>query len=358
MAVNVDFSGPVNVNDGSRIAGITGLGKSKFKIRISGQAGVGWTDIEFSLGYTVNGQSMGDTQTHVFRAVQAGDFEIVDEFNFAGYDDGSISIYGTTRARNSLIVTSVEIEDYIWYGGEEDSTSHPSADGMISGGGSADPSKRKGISFNIEKLVPRFILSDKNGWALAKAIERAFQLAAEGAQYGIGIIQDPYKMPEWRLDEMAGELGCLYDYNGSIEQKRYWILNATYLYTVYGTAQAIYNFLEGYFQTVQVEENWEYGGDPFHFRVTVSGGDYGADKIAWARKAIENVKNVRSVLDTVTIDNGAEIIVEADFDWYHMPYFFNKDEVSTGNGIETWDEEATFTPARADVDKTDVGVTG
>ena len=217
------------------------------------------------------------------------------------------------------------------------------------------------ISFNIERLVPRFLLNDKNGYALAKAIERAFQIVAEAAQNGLDIIQDPYKMPEWRLDELAGELGCLYDYNGSIEQKRYWIVNATYLYTVYGTPQAIYNFLEGYFQNVLVEEWWEYGGEPFHFRVTVSGGSYDADKIAWAQKAIMNVKNVRSVLDGVTIDSSSEIVVSADTDWFSVQYpYAAEDDQTAANDLteDGWEEEIPTDTAKADYSVTDEGVTG
>lgn len=217
------------------------------------------------------------------------------------------------------------------------------------------------ISFNIERLVPRFLLNDKNGYALAKAIERAFQIVAEAAQNGLDIIQDPYKMPEWRLDELAGELGCLYDYNGSIEQKRYWIVNATYLYTVYGTPQAIYNFLEGYFQNVLVEEWWEYGGEPFHFRVTVSGGSYDADKIAWAQKAIMNVKNVRSVLDGVTIDSSSEIVVSADTDWFYVQYpYAAEDDQTAANDLteDGWEEEIPTDTAKADYSVTDEGVTG
>ena len=217
------------------------------------------------------------------------------------------------------------------------------------------------ISFNIERLVPKYLLRDKNGYALAKAIERAFQIAAEAAQRGIDIIQDPQKMPEWRLDELAGELGCLYDYNGTLEQKRYWVTNATYLYTVYGTPKAIYNFLEGYFQTVQVEEAWEYSGSPFHFRVTVSGGSYDADKIAWAQKAIANVKNVRSILDTVTIDSSSEIIVTADTDYFYVnyPYAAEDDQTAANDLTENgWEEEIPVDAARTDEGKTDEGVTG
>lgn len=159
------------------------------------------------------------------------------------------------------------------------------------------------IVFDIERLVPRFILADRNGYAVAKAIERAFQIAAEAAQRGLEIIQDPDKMPEWRLDELAGELGCLYDYNGAVEQKRFWIKNATYLYTIFGTPQAMRNYLEGYLQTVEMEEWWEYEGDPFHFRINMF-GDWTTARQAWVTAAVEQLQNVRSVLDGIA---------------YHMP---------------------------------------
>jgi len=212
------------------------------------------------------------------------------------------------------------------------------------------------ITFKIERLVPAFLLRDKNGYALAKAIERAFQLVAEGAQYGIDIIQDPYKMPEWRLDELAGELGCLYDYNGSIESKRYWVINAIKLYTVYGTPQAIYNFLEGMFSNVEVEEFWQYGGEPFHFRVIISDSGYVADRVLWAQKAINAVKNVRSVLDGVTVDASGEIVVTADTDYFYIPYLHAANDEFTGaNDIEDW-EEMPDQYAHVDYALTDEGV--
>lgn len=194
------------------------------------------------------------------------------------------------------------------------------------------------IEINIERLLPRHILNDRNGYAMAKAIEHAFQAIADAAERGLEIIHDPQKMPKWRLDEYANELNCLYDYDGTLEQKRYWIEYAVYLYTVYGTPQAIYNFLEGYFQNIQVEENWEYGGEPFHFRVTISGGGYDAAKIAWAQKAILSVKNVRSVLDDVTFDSSSEILVSAATDYFPVQYIYAaEDELTNANDIADWD---------------------
>ena len=167
------------------------------------------------------------------------------------------------------------------------------------------------IDFSIMQLFPDFLLADKNGFAMAKAIEKALQIMCDTVQTGVDTVQNVDKMPEWRLDEMAWELGCLYDYNASIDAKRKWIRDATPLFAAYGTPQAIYNFLEGFFDSVEVEENWQYGGDAFHFRVTVSGKWTDANE-TWARMAIAAAKNVRSVLDSLAVGTSTVIVVHGE----------------------------------------------
>lgn len=156
------------------------------------------------------------------------------------------------------------------------------------------------FAFDITKWVPKFILNDKNGYAVAKAIEAALQYMNDTISAGVDLISDYDKMPEWRLDELAWETNCLYDYKADIETKRKWIANAFPLYRLYGTPQAIIQYIGSYFENVELEENWLYGGDPFHFRVTVK-GEWTPEKEAWANKAIENAKNVRSVMDGIRI---------------------------------------------------------
>ena len=192
------------------------------------------------------------------------------------------------------------------------------------------------MRFDIRHMVPTFILQDKNGYAIAKALEAAMDYFVSVAQTGLDILFDPEKMPEWRLDEMAWEMGCLYDYSASVENKRYWITHALELTSLYGTPQAIYKFLEGVFPIVEVEEFWQYGGEPYHFRVILSGAEsYDSAKLAWAQNAIERVKNVRSVLDAVIIDNSAEIIVSADTDVFYVDQLFAaEDQLLNDNDIE------------------------
>lgn len=196
------------------------------------------------------------------------------------------------------------------------------------------------ISFRAEEVTPKFLLRDRNGYALAKAIERAFQAAAEAAQDGLDIISDPAKMPEWRLDEMARELNCLYDFDAGVEQKRYWIANATKLYAISGTKSAIERFLGAYFSAVQVREAWEYEGTAHHFRVTVTDSVYSQEKMAWARKAAEELKNVRSVLDTVEISVGAGgFVLGASTEAWKLDLLYAGDEQwCNANDIDDWDE--------------------
>ena len=167
------------------------------------------------------------------------------------------------------------------------------------------------FEFDIAHLFPRFLLNDRNGYAMARAIEAGLKYFLKTCQDGLDCVQNVEKMPEWRLDEMAWELNCLYDFHADVESKRKWIRDAVPLFASYGTTKAIDNFLTGYFDDIEVEEYWQYGGDPFHFRVTLS-GEWTEDREAWARRAIATSKNVRSVLDSLAAGAFCEIVVDAE----------------------------------------------
>lgn len=175
------------------------------------------------------------------------------------------------------------------------------------------------IDVNISQLVPGFIMEDKNGYALAKAIEIAMQGLCEAVQQGIDNIIDPDKMPEWRLDEIAWEMGGLYDYNASIDEKRIWIKEAVPLYASYGTVTAIEKYLKGYFNEAEVEEAWQYNADAYHFRITVS-GDMTDEKMRIAENAAKTLKNVRSVMDDISVGKIAGVQIGIETDYFHVDF--------------------------------------
>lgn len=177
------------------------------------------------------------------------------------------------------------------------------------------------MNFQIEELAPKFLLADRNGYALAKAIEKGLTAMCAVVQNGLDTVLDTNKMPEWRLDEMAWELGILYDYGAALEEKRRWIREATPMFAAYGTPQAIYDYLLGVFEMVVVQESWEYGAAPFTFRVLVS-GEYTAANEAWALKAIQQTKNARSVLDMMVFvqPKDSNVVFTHGSVWADIPY--------------------------------------
>lgn len=199
------------------------------------------------------------------------------------------------------------------------------------------------FDFRIEDLLPAFLLADRNGYAMAKAVEAALKIMCSTVQTGLDIVKDVEQMPEWRLDEMAWEMGCLYDYTAPVEIKRRWIRDATPLCGALGTPQAVYSYLEGYFEEVELEEFWQYGGEPYHFRVTVS-GLWDAKNEAWLRRAVEEAKNVRSICEDVAVGRSARLIFREERDAVvRVPYTLAAaDGAMCGTGSAEVERRVTF----------------
>lgn len=152
------------------------------------------------------------------------------------------------------------------------------------------------FTFDVTKFVPRFILNDKTGYAIAKAIEKGMQIMNDKVLQGVNLVYSCDDMPEWRLDELAWEYNIPYDYTADVEVKRGWIHNVYSLSKLYGTPEGVVQYMAPFFNGAAIQEPWDYGGDPYHFRM-VFPDDWSQERISWATAAIQSVKNVRSVLD-------------------------------------------------------------
>lgn len=162
----------------------------------------------------------------------------------------------------------------------------------------------RAFDIHIERWLPNFILADKNGYAMAKAIECGLQMMNTAIQEGFQNLSDPDWMPEWALDEKAWEYNLVYDYTAPIETKRGWIKDAYEIATLGGTAAGIVRYLTPYFDNARVEQWWEYSGDPYHFRVVIA-GERTDEKDAWAQAAIAQIQNVRSVCDNIIYEQSS-----------------------------------------------------
>lgn len=155
------------------------------------------------------------------------------------------------------------------------------------------------FTFNVERYVPKFILNDRNGRAIAKAIEAAMQYMNDRLFEGVRIIYDYDVMPEWRLDELAWEYNIPYDYTADVETKRKWVSEAYALSRMIGTKESIIKYMEAFFDSATLEEYWEYGGEPLHFQMSFE-GTYTQEKTDWITMVVNKAKSLRSILDKYT----------------------------------------------------------
>lgn len=158
-------------------------------------------------------------------------------------------------------------------------------------------------TIDITNLVPNFILGDKNGWALAKALEKLYEIVHEKAQEGIDAAINIDKMPEWRLDEVAVEENVFwYSFDAPVDVKREMIKNAGRNYALLGTKTGTENAIKDYCGDARVEEWFEYGGEPGYFRIHSRSSEAAENANALAR-SVEEVKRLSAVLDGIYIEH-------------------------------------------------------
>jgi len=156
---------------------------------------------------------------------------------------------------------------------------------------------------DITHLIPNFILGDKNGWAIAKAIETAFNIFHEKVQEGIDAALNPDQMPEWRLDEVAREENIFwYDFGAAISIKREMIKNASRTYAALGTKTGAESAAKDFCGDARIEEWFDYGGDPAHFRIYSRSSDAAINAVDMAR-SVNDVKRLGAALDGIFVDH-------------------------------------------------------
>lgn len=164
----------------------------------------------------------------------------------------------------------------------------------------------------ISQIFPDFLLKDRNGYAMARAIKAGLEYFLTRCAAGVEIIGNPDRMPEWRLDEMAWETNCLYDYAADVEVKREWVRNARQSAKLHGTAEGIRQYLEIYFGDSNISEFFEFSGEPGEFNVVVSGLRTDENE-AWIQKAVGKAKNVRSVLNDIVFNSASSSTMTYSF---------------------------------------------
>jgi len=150
----------------------------------------------------------------------------------------------------------------------------------------------------IVQILPEYLSERAEVQALSFAVHRAVGRLVDYCK-NVSVYSVIDTIPEYVLDLLAVELGTqYYDDTLNITAKRNLIRNTLTWYMGAGTPAAVEELVNTVFGTGEIQEWFQYGGEPYMFRV-VTGADAKYESINEFEKLIEKVKNVRSHIDEI-----------------------------------------------------------
>ena len=156
---------------------------------------------------------------------------------------------------------------------------------------------------SIIDLLPASIANDETIKAAAHALDSELQSIHTSVE-SISKFTNFDTMIEPMLTHLAIEFSAEgFDGDLPVEKKRSLVKNAIALHNRKGTPSSIEEAVSDVLGNGVVEEWWKYGGDPYHFKITVDITDIGMtnQSLSWAENLIHTHKNVRSILEKMDI---------------------------------------------------------
>ena len=150
--------------------------------------------------------------------------------------------------------------------------------------------------FSLTDILPASLTSNPENGALVEAI-------SEMLRYVLGqtdILDPSNPIPEMLLDIIAKEEHLdYYDDRLSAEQKRALIRSSWSVHRKKGTPQAIEEVVSIILDKAKIVEWFEYGGDPYHFRIEIDGPLRSERDLPSAFRAVEKNKRKSTRLESI-----------------------------------------------------------
>lgn len=163
-------------------------------------------------------------------------------------------------------------------------------------------------SADFLQSLPDVLKNDETTKALAQVAADELHLLAVQTLLEI-IYANIDNVPEAVLDVMARDFKVdWYDFDYSVEEKRLTIKNSWNVHRKLGTKYAVETAISAIYPKTKVEEWWEYGGQPYYFKLILDATYEGVNPEKHRRvlDRVQYYKNLRSVLE------GIEYVINAD----------------------------------------------
>lgn len=154
---------------------------------------------------------------------------------------------------------------------------------------------------NLLASLPLVLQQDKSMMALADGIAEILSQRPDEIDH-LRIYSAIDRLPEQILDILAYDFKVdWWDGNYSLEEKRRTLKGSWQVHKMLGTKAAVETAISAVYPETQVQEWFQYGGLPYHFRLLIDATYENVDP-AKHNRVLERVKfykNLRSVLDLI-----------------------------------------------------------
>lgn len=159
----------------------------------------------------------------------------------------------------------------------------------------------------LKETLPDSIRKDRAVQDICDALKKEMRAVNQATGYGL-LLPRIDELSEALLDELAWEYHVdFYDQTLSVDQKREMVRMALENHRKKGTAAVVRSVVSIILEDGRVEEWFQYGGEPYHFRVILIMGPMASeDTIQKLVDTVCAVKNVRSWLDYVQFHRESE----------------------------------------------------
>lgn len=157
----------------------------------------------------------------------------------------------------------------------------------------------------ITQGLPRILAKEPWAQAMAYAVNRQMARMMTYAE-GTKVLASIDLMPDIVLDILAKELRLpYYDPAFDITVKRELVKGALQYWATAGTVGSLTNILTNIFGDAEIEEWFEYGGEPGYFRILTTNPNVSGETLEQFRKTAQNVKRLSAWLEEVLVDLGS-----------------------------------------------------
>ena len=149
-------------------------------------------------------------------------------------------------------------------------------------------------------IMPPNLLADKKIYNVCLALDSTLKSIFDECNIP-SLIHNIDRLDSEFIDLLAYQFHVdFYDEALSLDIRRELVKKSIDYHMRKGTPYAMDGVVGLVFPDGVVEENWEYGGEPYHFRVNnITVGMAGPKTLEQLMRAIDSVKNVRSTLDEI-----------------------------------------------------------